>query len=1103
LEQGGFRWSSEAVKRNIDLDSVAKSLQLQNPGIPIESVRLATTSGAIDFHFKGERQDFHLLTDPASGAIVGRTERHAGLLGWLRDLHFDLLAGKSGRKANGVLAGVFFVLCLSGLIVWWPGIKNWGARLVISRGKSWKRTNWDAHNAIGFWFAGALAFQALTGVFFAWPHLIKGPEMRKPHVAGAGDLLPLGQLVAKAEAAVAGRGEVTHVKLRRKGNEAIEVRYKTTGDWKEEGNNRLYLSPYDGSIVRDERWADMSLSRKAVLALDPLHFGRFLAAGWPSLTIRLFYLIIGLAPGFLFLSGVLMYWNRSLSKKWARRQLSPRLAYLLLLVLPLCGQNRDLKGIVLDESGAAIAGARIQLGSDSRRSTYSGKDGRFVFSAAEGIARRVSIEAAGFQPTTVEIEASSELRVTLQVAQQVLAVTVNAGTLDQLRLDEPVPQTSIGREDIASRNNRRLSDVVARMPGVYMTGPPGGDKDVRLRGLDKEFTRTQVDGFMIPDAGEKRELQLNRIPSFVVEKVTIIRNPSAEYESDGAAGRVDVETRPIPAGLRMDGRVGMGVRKSSSEKIYNGQLAMGYRKGKVGFFGAFDQLSDPLNINRDRRNTNGTAEIEDERQQQTSPNFMGDIGLFTDRWGEFHLKPVLMRFGTTVTKNRQGLAANGAPSSLNVEGENKTATTQGLSFSHRAATNRGWLLSSQAGLFITEEEKENKFRQSYRLTGGVFTPNVLLLEPETKQDRTWNLQSAVAVPWRLGIMNELKFGGSVRIRDRFRNKQRLETNAAGITRNITDPKDPYWLDENYQGYFVQNRMRITERLSLLPGIRFERVDHVTATPLARADRRQFNDWNPSASLLYRVRDNWTLRAAVSRGVNRPKFDELSPFENEGATTIVFGNPDLNPARIWNYDVGSEIATGRLTLAVNGFRKTIRGVIEQIDTGERRFGKNLLQVANVGNGWISGLELEQRMRMPSQAPPWLRSFSFWANQTWLNSNLRDFLGNERRFKEQPYWLSNNGLDFIEERTGTSISIMANFVSARDELKLNLDTTRIGASASFDTAIYQRLKGRYRLFFEGNNLTNRRRILNENFVNGSGIRRLEGYGRTALLGLQFSL
>jgi uncharacterized iron-regulated membrane protein len=53
----------------------------------------------------------------------------------------------------------------------------------------------------------------------------------------------------------------------------------------------------------------------------PLHFGRFggrwgLAAFYAVMVI---YILIGIAPFALMITGLLMYWNRSFSKRWLHR----------------------------------------------------------------------------------------------------------------------------------------------------------------------------------------------------------------------------------------------------------------------------------------------------------------------------------------------------------------------------------------------------------------------------------------------------------------------------------------------------------------------------------------------------------------------------------------------------------------------------------------------------------------------------------------------------------------------------------------------------------------------------------------------------------------
>lgn len=79
---------------------------------------------------------------------------------------------------------------------------------------------------------------------------------------------------------------------------------------------------------------------------------------------------------------------------------------------------------------------------------------------------------------------------------------------EESRLSDPVPNTGVNREQIDNRANRRVGEILKRMPGVYMGGAPGENNDVRLRGLDKEFTRIQLDDMTLPDGGEKRELQV-------------------------------------------------------------------------------------------------------------------------------------------------------------------------------------------------------------------------------------------------------------------------------------------------------------------------------------------------------------------------------------------------------------------------------------------------------------------------------------------------------------------------------------------------------------------------------------------------------------------
>lgn len=98
----------------------------------------------------------------------------ASMVGWwlvstLIELHADLLGGPTGRKVNGVGAFAVLLSALTGLIVWWPGIRRWRRSLVPRRGVGWKRFVWDLHSAMGFWSAGFTIVFAFSGLYLSFP----------------------------------------------------------------------------------------------------------------------------------------------------------------------------------------------------------------------------------------------------------------------------------------------------------------------------------------------------------------------------------------------------------------------------------------------------------------------------------------------------------------------------------------------------------------------------------------------------------------------------------------------------------------------------------------------------------------------------------------------------------------------------------------------------------------------------------------------------------------------------------------------------------------------------------------------------------------------
>jgi uncharacterized iron-regulated membrane protein len=193
------------------------------------------------------------LIDPYTGKDLGASEPAVlRSLTWLADLHFNLLTGEPGRLVNGYAAILFTLLCLTGAVMWWPGVGNWRRSLAVRTRGNWKRLNWELHSMIGFWTFTFFFMWGVTGVYVVFPS-------------------PFQRVVA------------------------------------------LMVTP---DLLDPRRSPDEQILRW----LTRLHFGSF---DWPW---KVVWVLLGLAPAILFVTGVLMWWNRVLRPRMRDVGRKPELA---------------------------------------------------------------------------------------------------------------------------------------------------------------------------------------------------------------------------------------------------------------------------------------------------------------------------------------------------------------------------------------------------------------------------------------------------------------------------------------------------------------------------------------------------------------------------------------------------------------------------------------------------------------------------------------------------------------------------------------------------------------------------------------------------------
>jgi hypothetical protein len=189
-----------------------------------------------------------------------------------------------------------------------------------------------------------------------------------------------------------------------------------------------------------------------------------------------------------------------------------------------------LTGIVLDQTGAAIAGAKVELisGNISQQSVTTDQSGGFTFKRIPPAQYQVRVSSEGFEPLTVDVTVGSQplapLRISLEVASVRLETTVTSG-------DTQISTEASENKDSIALNEESLSnlpvfdqDYVGAMSRFLDAGSVGtGGVSLVVNGM--EVNNLGVSASAI------KEIKINQDPY------------SAEFQRPGR-GRIEVTTKP-------------------------------------------------------------------------------------------------------------------------------------------------------------------------------------------------------------------------------------------------------------------------------------------------------------------------------------------------------------------------------------------------------------------------------------------------------------------------------------------------------------------------------------------------------------------------------
>jgi uncharacterized iron-regulated membrane protein len=293
------------------------------------------------FAVNDKEKKLHLNADPYTGAILGPKKENE-VLEFLADLHHNLLNGKTGRAINGIGAGCLFALILTGIVIWWRGIKDWLSGFRISFKGNFRRVNWNLHSAVGAWALPFLLIWSISGFYFGFTAFFEKSLNVVFPVSAQKQLAPPDEKIALEE----NQDQVT-------GNMAIAAMHGAKPDLDKMVQTAIAATPREDYVERiafpDKRrptlriWLCNSLSAdpntKTQVFLDPktgevvavapadaaptgdvilqwltkLHFGNF----W-GLASKSIWIFIGLAPAIMAVSGLSLF-AHGMANRRARR----------------------------------------------------------------------------------------------------------------------------------------------------------------------------------------------------------------------------------------------------------------------------------------------------------------------------------------------------------------------------------------------------------------------------------------------------------------------------------------------------------------------------------------------------------------------------------------------------------------------------------------------------------------------------------------------------------------------------------------------------------------------------------------------------------------
>jgi len=270
-----------------------------------------------------------VVVDPGTGSVLRPREPASTAMDVVTTIHTSLLGGEVGRWVVVVTTVLSVVILVTGVVLWWPGVRRLARGFVVRRGRTFHVLNRDLHQVAGVLALPFLLAMAVSGVFLAFPDVanraahavvLRGPSSMQDWTAVTSRPRPAGwtearrpspaALLRAAHAEVPGAATF-YITFPGAPDDPVHVRLQTGADPKPFGVvSRLAFDQYTGELLQVIDPRRMSAPERFVVEWNSrLHFGDF------GVVTKALYAVACLMGVGLVVTGFVIWWLKRARKR--------------------------------------------------------------------------------------------------------------------------------------------------------------------------------------------------------------------------------------------------------------------------------------------------------------------------------------------------------------------------------------------------------------------------------------------------------------------------------------------------------------------------------------------------------------------------------------------------------------------------------------------------------------------------------------------------------------------------------------------------------------------------------------------------------------------